>query len=74
MNRLRQLRLDRFLTIDALAEESGVPARTIRRLEAGNGARVETLARLSTYFQVPASSLLLPALPPSPTEPEDVAA
>jgi transcriptional regulator with XRE-family HTH domain len=63
MTRLEQLRIDGHLTVDALAERTGVAPKTIRRLEHGQGARVETLARLSTFFAVPASSLLLPVLP-----------
>lgn len=63
MIRLRQLRLDALLTVDDLAEKAGVSGKTIRRLEDGKGARMESLARLSTYFEVPASSLLVEAVP-----------
>lgn len=58
MIRLQQLRLDALLTIDALAEQTGLAPNTIRRLEQGRGAQMATLARLSTFFEEPASSLL----------------
>lgn len=61
MIRLEQLRLDALLTPEQLADVTGVSGATIRRLEKGQGAQVATLAKLSTYFAVPASELLRPA-------------
>lgn len=67
MNRLQQARLDELLTVEELAAEVGLSAKTIYNLEDGKGARVETLRKLASRFpNVPASSLLLPAVTPSP--------
>ena len=60
MTRLEQLRVDAHLTPEELGEATGISGMTIRRLEKGHKAHVKTLARLSTYFAVPASQLLLP--------------
>lgn len=62
MIRLRQLRLDRGLSISDLAAASGVSYRAIRRLEeTGEEGHTATLQSLATYLDVPASSLLMPA-------------
>lgn len=58
MIRLQQLRLDALLTVDQLAEKCELSAKTIYRLEEGRGARIDTLRKLSTFFEVPASDLL----------------
>jgi transcriptional regulator with XRE-family HTH domain len=65
MTRLEQLRIDRFLTPEQLAEQSGVPARTIRNLEAGEVGRprLTTLRPLAEFFDVPPSELLGPSKP-----------
>ena len=58
MTRLEQLRVDALLTPEQLSELTGVHGGTIRRIESGKGAQIVTLAKLSTYFEVPASELL----------------
>lgn len=59
MTRLEQLRLDGRLTVDELAEASGVSARTIYRLERGEpGVWDTTLWKLADYFKVAPSELL----------------
>lgn len=58
MIRLQQKRLDAFLTVDELAEKAGVSPKTIRNLEEGRGARVETLKKLSETLKVAPSELL----------------
>lgn len=63
MTRLEQLRLDAGLTPEQLAEETAVSSRTIRRIEAGHGAWVQTLDKLAKRFAVPTSDLRRPALP-----------
>lgn len=66
MTRLEQLRTDAFLSVADLAEATGVPARTISYLEraliTGIRPRPATIAPLAKHFDVPASSLLHPAL------------
>lgn len=47
MTRLEQARLDARLTVEQLAEISGVSPRTIRRLEEGAGGHVATLGKLA---------------------------
>lgn len=44
--RLRRIRLAQNLTIDELADRSGVSARTIVRLEGGEGSRLDNLIRV----------------------------
>lgn len=61
MTRLEQLRLDRLMTPEELAKDAKVGAATVRRLERGHGAQIETLRKLSEFFDVPASELLGPA-------------
>jgi transcriptional regulator with XRE-family HTH domain len=63
VNRARQLRLDRGLTVVAVAEATGVSRQTIARLEGECGdAYAPTLKALGDFYGVPASSLLLPAV------------
>jgi transcriptional regulator with XRE-family HTH domain len=70
VNRLQQMRLDRGLSINDLAAECRVGRLTIARIERDGVARhVEPLTKLAEFFEVPASSLLMPAV-----DPEDVAA
>jgi transcriptional regulator with XRE-family HTH domain len=45
--RLKEWRQQRLLTQEALAEKSGVGIATIARIEAGQGARLSTLAKLA---------------------------
>jgi transcriptional regulator with XRE-family HTH domain len=63
MTRLEQLRIDAGLTPESLADRAHVGSRTIRRIEAGHGARLETLVRLGEFFRVPPSDLIREALP-----------
>jgi transcriptional regulator with XRE-family HTH domain len=60
MNRLLQARYDAGLSIEELAERSGVKARTIREVESGRirKPRVQTLAPLAQVLGVPTSDLI----------------
>lgn len=62
MRRLEQLRLDARLTPEELGERCDVTGMTVRRLEAGKRARVDTLGKLADYFEVRPSELLQPAV------------
>lgn len=66
MTRLEQLRIDAHLSVKDLAAATGVPARTIRKLEEGTVRRphVRTLAPLALHLGAPASTLLFPAVDP----------
>ena len=65
MIRLEQLRLDDGLSVRDLAEKTGVSPKAIYRLEEkGEVGQITTIARLSSYFGVKSSELLMPALPP----------
>ncbi len=74
MSTLRRLRTNRLLTVDALSKETGVNARTIYLLEAGDtqNPRIDTIGRLASFFDVE-PSLLVPGLSSKP-EPESEAA
>jgi transcriptional regulator with XRE-family HTH domain len=61
MNRAKQLRLDRGLTISDVAQATKVGRRTIRVLEDGQEVQAPSLARLSTFYECSASELLAPA-------------
>jgi transcriptional regulator with XRE-family HTH domain len=66
MIRLRQLRLDRGMSVADLASASGVSWRAIRRLElTGEEGHAATLTTLASFFDVPPSSLLMPAVEPT---------
>lgn len=66
MIRLEQLRLDANLSVTDLAEKAGVSPKVIYRLEEkGEVGQISSLARLSTYFGVKSSELLMPAVDPS---------
>jgi transcriptional regulator with XRE-family HTH domain len=63
VTRLEQLRLDAGLTRNELGRLVGVHHATIRKIEDGRPlVHVAPLSRLSTYFGVKASELLLPAI------------
>jgi transcriptional regulator with XRE-family HTH domain len=66
VTRLEQLRLDALMTHLELQTATGVAIRTIRNIERGETDRpqLDTLRKLAGYFNVPASELLLPAIPP----------
>ena len=67
MTRLEQVRLDKGLTVTALAEASGVKRQTIAALESGDVAgRADTLFALGTALGVRPSELLRPAVFDSP--------
>lgn len=70
MTGLERLRLDKLLTIDELAREVGIDAKTIRRVENGKPVRVGSLKPLAKFFDVPASTLVLPAAD-VPQEPQE---
>lgn len=55
---LERLRRDQLLTPEELGEEVGLAGGTIRRLEQGKGARMETLRKLSAWAEVSAYELL----------------
>jgi DNA-binding XRE family transcriptional regulator len=65
MIRLEQLRVDALMTPEELGAAADVSPRTIRRLEDGRGARIDTLRKLARHFDVPASELLAPVRPSS---------
>lgn len=62
LTRAKQLRLDRGLTMTAVSNATGVSRRTIRVFEEGQEIQAPSLARLSTFYGLSASSLLGPAV------------
>ncbi len=56
--RLRQLRQERAMTQEHLADLSGVHVRTIRRLETDGKSSSETLRAIAAAFQLPVEHLL----------------
>lgn len=70
MNRAQQLRIDAGMSVVSLANKAGVAHGTVRRIERGEMVQANKLLAVADVFSVPASSLLLPAVPapPSPTE------
>lgn len=67
--RLRRIRLSQNLTVAELAERSGVSARTILRLEGGEGARLDNLIRvLRGLGRLGAFDAFLPEPTTSPRE------
>lgn len=64
---LRLLRTDRGLTLQDLAESSGVSRATLSRIENGDvSPTAETLGRLASAFSLPISQLLTPLEPDYP--------
>ncbi len=57
-NTIRQLRLDRGLRVEDLAEKSGFSPRTIDRLEAGQACFLFTITKLATTLGVTPDTLL----------------
>jgi transcriptional regulator with XRE-family HTH domain len=65
VNRARQIRLDRGLTLSAVSEATGVSRLAIRRVEdelRTSEPQAPTLKAIGDFYGVPASSLLLPAV------------
>jgi transcriptional regulator with XRE-family HTH domain len=62
MNRAKQLRVDRGLTLDALSDKTGVSYRTLKKIEAGTEVNAPALATLGRLYDVQPSSLYLPPL------------
>lgn len=66
MNRARQIRLDKGLTLSEVSSVTGVSRRAIRALEEGTSEpQAPTLKALGDLYDAPASSLLLPAIEPT---------
>ncbi|MBC2859418.1 helix-turn-helix domain-containing protein [Stappia sp. 28M-7] len=64
---LRSLRADRGLTLQELAENSGVSRATLSRIENGEvSPTAETLGRMASAFGLPLSQLLAPLEPEFP--------
>jgi len=64
---LKMLRFDHGLSLQALAEKSGVSRATLSRIEnADVSPTAETLGRLATAFALPLSQLLAPLEPSFP--------
>ncbi|HEY0258587.1 MAG TPA: helix-turn-helix transcriptional regulator [Lacisediminihabitans sp.] len=59
--RVSQLRRSAGWTQERLSERSGVPVRTIQRLEAGNETSLETLSRVADAFKVDVNELFVRA-------------
>lgn len=64
MTRLEQLRIDAGLSRGALYDRSGISSSTIRSIEKRASGQAATLKTLGDFFGVPASELVMPALPP----------
>ncbi|MEN0036356.1 MAG: helix-turn-helix transcriptional regulator [Cellvibrio sp.] len=67
-NRLEQLRLDRNLTQQMLADEIGITAKSYRQLVAGGGKLENMIAALRALNALEQLDNFLPAAPPSPLE------
>lgn len=62
MNRARQLRLDKGLTLSDVSSATGVSRRAIRTLEdSSSETQAPTLKTLGDFYGVAASTLPLPA-------------
>lgn len=68
---LTKYRLDALMTAEELGEATELNPRTIRRVEAGQGASIETLRKLSTFFSANGEPVrptdLLRVIPDMPT-------
>lgn len=62
MNRARQNRLNLGLTVSQVAELTDVSRQAIARVEEGKSIHPASLKALGDFFEVPASSLLMPAI------------
>lgn len=58
-SRVNELRRSKGWTQERLSEQSGVPVRTIQRLEAGNEASLETLSRIADALKVDVRDLFV---------------
>ncbi|MCT8126510.1 MAG: transcriptional regulator [Alishewanella sp. 34-51-39] len=63
--KLKQLRLDRGLSQDLLAKQSGLSLRTIQRLEQAGGGSPESLLALSAALNISPQALRTKELPPA---------
>jgi transcriptional regulator with XRE-family HTH domain len=61
VNRAKQLRVDRGLTLDALSDQTGVSYRTLKKIEDGAEVQAPALATLGRLYGVQPSTLHLPA-------------
>lgn len=57
MNKLKQLRIDKGLSIRQLASQANVGINTVVRLEQNGKAYATTLAKLAKFFEVPYEQL-----------------
>lgn len=55
---LRAARLNKGLTLREASRQIGVPRETLRRLEAGEGARPENAKRVADFYGVQVTDLL----------------
>ncbi len=73
--RLRALRLERGLSLGALATIAGVSRRAVQLYEEGQGAEATVVARIEAHFDEPLVRALVlfeaPARPEPPAEPRD---
>lgn len=67
--RLARHRLNRNLTRESLAEQSGISRSTLARLEGGRSTSVQNLVRVLRALNLVANlEALVPELPPSPMQ------
>jgi transcriptional regulator with XRE-family HTH domain len=57
VNKLKQLRIDKGLSIRQLASQANVGINTVVRLEQDGKAYATTLAKLAKFFEVPYTEL-----------------
>lgn len=55
--KLRMMRIDRGLSVDALGERAGVSGQTIRRLEEGQLPNASTAFKIATVFDLKPSEM-----------------
>jgi transcriptional regulator with XRE-family HTH domain len=67
VNELKRLRLNRGLSVEELAAETGVAASTIWNIERGDtiGPRLVTLKPLADFLEVPAGDLAAALVAPT---------
>lgn len=62
MNRAKQIRLDRSMSVSQVIAGAGISSRTLKRVEDGEDVASAALARLANFYGVKPSSLLAPAV------------